>query len=126
LNWKGLTASTALTQFSSKSTAMIVCSCNIVSKRDIQDVILEFLHADEWQLITPGKVFQAMSARGKCCGCFPGVIDIIVETTQRYHAQMCSPEPKVVDLLNRIADQRLRMENAKKRAAAKRHSQLVA
>ena len=105
---------------------MIVCSCNIVSKRDIQDVILDFLHADEWQLITPGKVFQAMSARGKCCGCFPGVIDIIVETTQKYHAQMCSPEPKVVDLLNRIADQRLRMENAKKKAAAKRRSQLVA
>jgi len=105
---------------------MIVCSCNIISKKDIQDVILEFLHADEWQLITPGKVFQAMRARGNCCGCFPGVIDIIVETTQKYHFQMQSPEPKVVDLLNRIADQRLRMENAKQRAAAKRRSPLVA
>ena len=83
---------------------------------------MDFLNADEWQLITPGKVFQAMTARGKCCGCFPGVIDIIVETTQRYHTQMQSPEPKVVDLLNRIADQRLRMENAKKRNAEKRQS----
>ena len=105
---------------------MIVCSCNIVSKKDIEDAIMDFLNADEWQLITPGKVFQVMSARGKCCGCFPGVIDIIVETTQRYHAQMQSPEPKVVDLLKRIADQRLRMENAKKKAAAKRKSPLVA
>ena len=105
---------------------MIVCSCNIVSKKDIENVVMDFLNADEWQLITPGKVYQAMSARGKCCGCFPGVIDIIVETTQRYHAQMQSPEPKVEDLLKRIADQRLRMETAKKRSAAKRQSPLVA
>lgn len=105
---------------------MIVCSCNIVSKKDIENVVMDFLNADEWQLITPGKVYQAMSARGKCCGCFPGVIDIIVETTQRYHAQMQSPEPRVVDLLKRIADQRLRMETAKKRSAAKRQSPLVA
>ena len=101
---------------------MIVCSCNIISGTDIEEVIMDFLNADEWQLITPGKVFQAMTARGKCCGCFPGVIDIIVETTQRYHTQMQSPEPKVVDLLNRIADQRLRMENAKRRNAEKRQS----
>lgn len=105
---------------------MIVCSCNFVSEKDIEGVVMDFLHADEWQLITPGKVYQAMSARGKCCGCFPGVIDIIVETTQRYHAQMQSPEPKVVDLLKRIADQRLRMETAKKRSASKRQSPLMA
>lgn len=105
---------------------MIVCSCNFVSKKDIEGVVMDFLHADEWQLITPGKVYQAISARGKCCGCFPGVIDIIVETTQRYHAQMQSPEPKVVDLLKRIADQRLRMETAKKRSASKRQSPLMA
>ena len=102
---------------------MIVCSCNIITRKDIEAVVTEFLNADEWQLITPGKVYQAMSARGKCCGCFPGVIDIIVETTQRYHAQMQS---RVIDLLNRIADQRRRLEVAKTRAAAKRRSQLVA
>lgn len=105
---------------------MIVCSCNIVSRKDIEEVIIDLLNADEWQLITPGKVFHAVSARGKCCGCFPGVIDIIVETTQRYHTQMQSPEPQVVDLLNRIADQRLRMENAKKKSGAKRQSPLMA
>lgn len=101
---------------------MIVCSCNIISKKDIEEVIVDFLNADQWQLITPGKVFQAMSARGKCCGCFPGVIDIIVETTERYHALMESPAPKVVDLLNRIAAQRSRMETAKKKSVEKRRS----
>ena len=98
---------------------MIVCSCNIVSRKDIEQVVIDFLNEDEWQLITPGKVFQAMSARGKCCGCFPGVIDIIVETTEHYHGLMQSPAPKVVDLLNRIADQRTRIETAKKRARTK-------
>ncbi|KGF68496.1 hypothetical protein LL06_16140 [Hoeflea sp. BAL378] len=104
---------------------MIVCSCNIVTSKEIEAVILEFLMADEWQLITPGRVFQAMSARGKCCGCFPGVINIIVETTRRYHELMDSPAPKVVDLLNRIAAQRTRIERAKKNAVAKRSSSPV-
>jgi bacterioferritin-associated ferredoxin len=101
---------------------MIVCSCNIVTRKDIEQVVVDFLNEDEWQLITPGKVFQAVSARGKCCGCFPGVIDIIVETTENYHTLMNSPAPKVVDLLARIADQRVRMESAKRRAAARRRS----
>lgn len=101
---------------------MIVCSCNIITSKEIEDVIHDFLVADEWQLITPGKVFQAMSDRGKCCGCFPGVINIIVETTRRYHELMESPAPKVVDLLNRIADQRTRMERAKRNNGAKRSS----
>lgn len=101
---------------------MIVCSCNIVTSKDIENVVHEFLVADEWQLITPGKVFQAMSARGKCCGCFPGVINIIVETTRRYHELMESPAPRVVELLNRIADQRTRMERAKNNTIAKRRS----
>ena len=101
---------------------MIVCSCNIISKKDIEEVIVDFLNVDQWQLITPGKVYQAMSARGKCCGCFPGVIDIIVKTTEQYHTLMESPAPKVVDLLNRIAAQRLRMETAKKKGVEKRRS----
>lgn len=104
---------------------MIVCSCNIITSKEIEEVVIGFLNEDEWQLITPGKVYQAMSARGKCCGCFPGVIDIIVETTQQYHARMQSPEPKVTDLLNRIAEQRLRMESAKRKSAAKRQSSLM-
>lgn len=105
---------------------MIVCSCNIVSRKDIEQVVVGFLDEDEWQLITPGKVFQAMSARGKCCGCFPGVIDIIVETTEHYHGLMKSPAPKVVDLLNRIADQRVRIEAARKRARAKTRPEVAA
>lgn len=97
---------------------MIVCSCNIVTSKDIEEVVMDFLNADEWQLITPGKVFKAVSARGKCCGCFPGVINIIVETTRRYHELMESPAPKVTDLLNRIADQRTRIEAAKSKRNA--------
>lgn len=101
---------------------MIVCSCNIISSKEIEEVILDFLVAEEWQLITPGKVFQAMSARGKCCGCFPGVIDLIVETTRNYHELVQSPAPMVVDLLNRLADQRTRIEKAKNNNVAKRRS----
>lgn len=101
---------------------MIVCSCNFIGKADIEEAVTGFLELDPWQLITPGKVFHAMQKRGKCCGCFPNVIDIIVETTERYHAAMESPQAQVVDLLSRIADQRLRMDATRQARAVKKQS----
>ena len=52
---------------------MIVCSCNVITEKEISDVIISFLDEDEWQLVTPGKVYHAMAQRGRCCGCFPVV-----------------------------------------------------
>ncbi|MCY0149893.1 (2Fe-2S)-binding protein [Hoeflea sp. G2-23] len=105
---------------------MIICSCNIITKTDIEEAVTGFLDCDPWQLITPGKVFHAMQKRGKCCGCFPGVIDIIVETTERYHAAMNSPQAQVIDLLSRIADQRLRMNAARQAGAVRKQSSAAA
>lgn len=61
---------------------MLVCQCNIISERDIEDVVREFLDEDPWQLIVPGKVYQTMDKRGRCCACLPNVVDIIVRVTE--------------------------------------------
>ncbi|MBL0374926.1 (2Fe-2S)-binding protein [Rhizobium sp. KVB221] len=81
---------------------MMVCSCNIITDNDIRDVIVSLLDEDCWQLIVPGKVYHAMQKRGRCCGCFPNVVDIIVKTTQEYHAARDAESVEVIDFMERL------------------------
>lgn len=81
---------------------MLVCSCNFISKTDIETVVLDFLEKDAWQLITAGMVYHAIEKRGKCCGCFPQVIAIIIETTRAVHAKIGSPDSKILPFIAKI------------------------
>lgn len=81
---------------------MLVCSCNYITDREIKDVIVQLLDEDCWQLIVPAKVYHAMSKRGRCCGCFPNVVDLIIRTTEEYHAQRHSTQDEVVIYLSRL------------------------
>jgi bacterioferritin-associated ferredoxin len=84
------------------SPAMMVCSCNIITDKEIRETIISLLDEDCWQLIVPGKVYHAMAKRGRCCGCFPNVVDIIVKTTEEYHACRQSEGAEVVDFMERL------------------------
>ena len=81
---------------------MMVCSCNLITDKEIKEVITALLDEDCWQLIVPGKVYHAMQKRGRCCGCFPTVVDLIVKTTQEYHATRQSEGEDVVVFLERL------------------------
>lgn len=70
---------------------MIVCSCNIIKHHEIEDAILELLHDNPWRLVTPGLVYRSLAKHGKCCGCFPGVLDVIVEVTEGFHNRRKTP-----------------------------------
>ena len=58
---------------------MIVCSCNIITSRDIEVVIEELYAEDAYAVLTPNLIYHRMSKRGRCCGCFPQVVRILVE-----------------------------------------------
>jgi len=75
---------------------MITCHCNIITESEIEQVILDMLDEDCWQLIVPLKVYHAMEKRGKCCRCFPNVVDIIIRTTEGYHARFDRSEADMV------------------------------
>ena len=66
---------------------MLVCQCNVITSRDVERVVQGFLDEDPWQLIVPAKVYHELGKMGRCCGCFPNVVDIIVEVTEKYHLQ---------------------------------------
>ena len=101
---------------------MLVCSCNFITDAEIRDVINAFLEEDCWQLIVPGKVYHAMQKRGRCCGCFPNVVDIIVSTTQEFHSKRNSSDEKVVDFMERLR----RFEEEQKTALRERRNPRVA
>lgn len=82
-------------------------------KREIEEVICRLLDEDAWRLITPGVVYHAMKTRGRCCGCFPNVISIIVETTERYHRERRTPDEKIVPFIQKIRAEHERCETAR-------------
>lgn len=81
---------------------MIVCHCNYIDQEDIERVVVELLNDDPWQLIVPLQVYHILEKRGRCCGCFPNVIGIIVQTVKTYHKDHLTPETEIVSLVDRI------------------------
>ncbi|NKE89452.1 (2Fe-2S)-binding protein [Rhizobium phaseoli] len=81
---------------------VLVCSCNYITDKEIREVITNLLDEDCWQLIVPAKVYHAMEKRGRCCGCFPNVVDIIIQTTEEYHARRHSTETEIFDFMSRL------------------------
>lgn len=99
---------------------MIVCSCNVITKSEIEAVICDFLEQDAWQLITVGMVYHAMQKRGKCCGCFPNAIGIIVDCTERWHRENDSPEAEILPFIGRIRSEHDRFESIKQMKTGRR------
>jgi bacterioferritin-associated ferredoxin len=81
---------------------MIVCSCNIISDKDIEAVIRELLAKDPWRLVVPVQIYRMMEKRGKCCGCFPNVVSIILRVTEAVHREIATPEPERVTHLRLV------------------------
>jgi bacterioferritin-associated ferredoxin len=72
---------------------MIVCSCNVIVRRDIEAVIEEILLEDPFAVLTPGLLYHRLGRRGKCCGCFPHVSRILVEHGETVRARIAAGEP---------------------------------
>ena len=70
---------------------MIVCHCNIITQDEIAETIEELLEDDEYRLITPGLVYRQLGKRGKCCGCFPSVVQIIVAKLEQFQSSNLHP-----------------------------------
>lgn len=102
---------------------MIVCSCNIITSKDIEEVIIELLDEDMWRLIVPGQVYGVMSKRGKCCNCFPGVVDLIVKTVEKYHQEHQTPSAEIINFMDRLKKHHDVCETARMLA---RHRQMKA
>src|SRR5690606_10187789 len=96
---------------------MIVCHCNLIKESEIESVIISLLDQDPWQLIVPLKVYHEMKKRGRCCGCFPNVVDIIIRVTAEYHQRQQTPESEIQSLVVRLSEVNREREQARREAA---------
>ena len=81
---------------------MLVCHCNVITESEIEQAIMALLDEDPWQLIVPAKVYHAMHKRGRCCGCFPNVVETIIRVTEAYHARSEATGMDTVSHLDRV------------------------
>ena len=56
---------------------MIVCSCAVVSDRDIEEALIELMNQPEAPIPTPGVVYRHLSKRMNCCSCAPLAVETI-------------------------------------------------
>jgi hypothetical protein len=57
--------------------SMIVCSCTVISDRDIEAALLEILNRPDAPIPTPGVVYRHLQKRMNCCGCAPLAVETI-------------------------------------------------
>ncbi|MBE7186608.1 MAG: (2Fe-2S)-binding protein [Methylobacterium mesophilicum] len=86
---------------------MLICHCNVITQKDIETAILGLLEADPWQLVVPAKVYHSLGRRGRCCGCFPNVVETIIRVTESFHAcRRDAAEAETVSHLDRVRELR--------------------
>jgi hypothetical protein len=61
---------------------MIVCSCTIISDRDIEEGLLEILSQPNAPIPTPGIVYRHLRKRMNCCGCAPLLVETIYQKVE--------------------------------------------
>ncbi len=110
----------------SERQIMIVCQCNIITVKDIEQAIEGLLRDDPWKLVVPVQVYHALGKRGRCCGCFPGVVDIIVRVTESLHRTINSPEAELICFVDRLREVHRRLEEDRKVIREQLNSQKAA
>ncbi|MGI6854272.1 (2Fe-2S)-binding protein [Mesorhizobium sp. 1B3] len=86
---------------------MLICHCNLITQKEIEDTIIQLLEKDPWTLIVPAKVYHTLQKRGRCCGCFPNVVETIIRVTEEYHARSEAGGEEVVSHLDRVRELRV-------------------
>ncbi|MHA7774903.1 (2Fe-2S)-binding protein [Roseibium sp. M-1] len=66
---------------------MIICSCNVLSDKQLREAAEEMRADPNGKVPTPGAVFRHLGCRPRCGGCFPSVIDIIHQKSSEDGAQ---------------------------------------
>ena len=92
---------------------MLICSCNIITQDEIENVITDLLKQDPWQLIVPVQVYHEMGKRGRCCGCFPRLVDVIVSTSEAFHRELHTEENKVIEFISCLKEKHQQCETAR-------------
>ena len=69
---------------------MIVCSCNVISSREIESAVDELVATDADVLLTPGMVYRTIGCRPKCGTCLRHVVQLMHDHREALQAPGCA------------------------------------
>ena len=62
---------------------VIICSCTVISDRDIEQALVEILSQPNAPIPTPGVVFRHLSKSMACCSCAPLAVATIYACVEK-------------------------------------------
>jgi bacterioferritin-associated ferredoxin len=70
---------------------LIICSCNVITDRDIDVAVSEIMSTGPGLLPTPGVVFRHLNKKMNCCRCAPIAVSAIYAAMDRLErtTQVC-------------------------------------
>lgn len=83
---------------------MIVCSCTVITDRDIEAGLLDILSQPDAPIPTPGVVFRHLSKRMNCCGCAPLAVETIYGKVEELEARGLLPAYVCANARNRLLE----------------------
>jgi bacterioferritin-associated ferredoxin len=56
---------------------MIVCSCNLITDKELAETVGRLVAADALTVLTPLRLFHALGRRPRCGGCLTLVVELM-------------------------------------------------
>jgi bacterioferritin-associated ferredoxin len=110
-------------------TPMIVCSCTVITDRDIEGALLEILSAPDAPIPTPGIVYRHLSKRMNCCSCAPLAVETIYNKVEELEKKgLISPticattRSKLLEFTTRRSGARIGSNNSDSETQASQHN----
>jgi hypothetical protein len=107
---------------------MIVCSCTVITDRDIEGALLEILSAPDAPIPTPGIVYRHLSKRMNCCSCAPLAVETIYNKVDELEKKgLISPtisattRSKLLEFTTRRSTPRVATTNSESATQASQH-----
>lgn len=72
---------------------MIVCSCNVISDKEIKAAVEELVGNDPDVVLTPGRIYRAICCRPKCGTCLQHVVKLMHEHRENMQCACQSERP---------------------------------
>ena len=99
---------------------MIICSCAVITARDIELAVAEIMCADNAPIPTPGVVFRHLNKRMNCCSCAPVAVGAIYAAMDRLAATthvcpfiLAEARAKLIRLEDRRVERQRALEKAR-------------
>ena len=84
---------------------MLICSCSVISDRDIRSAVAWMRASDPLCFITPGKVYRALGKQPDCGGCARHFVAAIERQVKTEATELCSNMPATQPQRGTVSDE---------------------